>query len=173
MPLFFLIVGVALLGLDRAIDRNTVVKYQHTLDYYIYYYRPIFQRIHFFVIIIAVMAFSILVNYLIFGEVNIISQILILPLIIFIIYCLIMLILIFDYLVLREKEFLYFFYIMERDFIQTFSLAFFFPFIYLALILKILLNIFIYPSRKIFIFNSFAGLLGFILCSGSLIMFFL
>ena len=173
MPVFLLIVGVVLLGLDRVIDRAAAIKYQHELEYYVYYYRPLVQRKQFLVIILLAMCFAAFVNYLIFGKVNIVSQIFILSLIILLIYLLIFLVLVFDYLVLKENTFWFKFFLMERDFIQIFTLALFFPLIGLAYLLSIFLVLFMYPSRKFFVFNSFAGLLGCIAVTVSLIMFIL
>lgn len=173
MPVFLLIVGVVLLGLDRVIDRAAAIEYQHELEYYVYYYRPLVQRKQFFVIIFLAMCFAAFVNYLIFGKVNIVSLIFILSLIILLIYLLFFLVLVFDYFVLKENTFWFKFFLMERDFIQIFTLALFFPLISLAFLLSIFLVLFMYPSQKLVICNSFAGLLGYFVITASLIMFFL
>jgi hypothetical protein len=170
MPLVLFIIGVALLGLDRALDRTAALKYQHQLDYYTYYYRPLFQRRQFFGLIFLIILFSLFLNYVIFGKVSIISNILILPLLVVLIYVLIVLLTVFDYLIRQEPDMRLNFSILERDFIQLFTLALFFPFIAVAYLLKLFLTLFTVPSRKIFLFNSFAGLLGIFLLGVSLVL---
>lgn len=67
----FLGVGVTLLVLDRVISGAGAIRFQERLNYYIYYYRPMFQRRQFFVLIGLAICVSILINHLIFGEVHI------------------------------------------------------------------------------------------------------
>lgn len=170
MPLVLCIIGVVLLGLDRVLNRAGALKCQHQLDYYIYYYRPLFQRRQFFGLIFLIILFSLLLNYLIFGKVSIISNIFILPLLVVLIYVFILLLTVFDYLVSQEPDMRLNFSILERDFIQIFTLALFFPFIAVAYLLKLLLTLFTVPSRKIFLFNSCAGLLGVMLVGVGLVL---
>jgi hypothetical protein len=79
----------------------------------------------------------------------------------------------FDYLVLKDIDRRLHFYQLENDFIQIFSLGIFFPFIYVAFVLRFFLEIFKYPSQGIYVFKSFAGLTGLLALSIGLIMFFL
>lgn len=160
MPLIFLIVGSALLILDRTIKRATALIYKERLQYFIYYYRPHFHRRHFFGIIIVVIFFSILFNYLIFQKIDLLSPLLILPLIVLLSYTMIFLVTVFDSVVLKKGDIAFDFSMLERDFIQQFSLALFHPVIFLAYFLKNFFLIFTYPSQGIFLFKSLAGLIG-------------
>lgn len=163
---------MALLVLDRVIDRATALIFQERVDYYVFYYRPMFQRKQFFWLIFLAILVSIFINYLIFHTVNILKHVVIFLLLIVIIYVMILLLTLFDSLVLKDIDRRLHFYQLENDFIQVFSLGIFFPFIYVAFILKYLLEIFKYPSQGIYVFKSFGGLTGLLSLSIGLIMYF-
>jgi hypothetical protein len=158
-----------LLGLDRVIDRATALIFQERLNYYIFYFRPIFHRKQFFYLIFLTILISIFITYLIFHTVHILSHIVIFLLLIVLIYGMIFLLTLFDSLVLKDIDRSFHFHLLEKDFIQIFSLGMFFPLIYVAYILKILLVIFRYPSQGIYVFKSFAGLTGFLFLSVGII----
>lgn len=173
MPLIFMLVGSALLILDRAIKRNTALIMKERLTYFVFYYRPHFHRRQFFGIILLVILFSTFLDYLIFRKIDLLSHILLLPLMVLLMYCLIFLLAIFDYLVLKKADITFNFFMLEREFIQLFSLALFFPLIFFAYLLKTLLLLFLYPAQGIFLFQSFAGLTGCICFSIGLVWYFL
>lgn len=164
---------MVLLLLDRVIDGDRAIRFQESLNYYIYYYRPMFQRQQFFLLIGLAVCVSILINYLIFHEVHILFHLVIFLLLLFLIYGMIFLLTLFDSLVLKEGDTSFHFYSLEKDFIQLFSLALFFPFIYLAFLVNGMLYLFRYPSQGIYFLKSFAGLVGLISFSVGVIMGFL
>jgi len=166
-------VGVVLLVLDRLIYGTTAIRIQERLNYYIFYYRPMFRRHQFFVLVGLAVCVSILVNYVIFGEANILSHLVLFLLLLALIYVLLFLMTLFDSLVLRDIDLHFHFYSLEKDFIQLFSLGIFFPLIYLAYIVEVALNLFRYPSRGFYCFKSFAGLAGLLSLGTGLIMLFL
>jgi len=160
MPLIFLIVGLALLILDKAIKRNTALIMKERLTYFIYYYRPHFQRRQFFVLIFLSIVGSTVLDYLIFPKIDLLSHIFLLPAMLSLIYGMIFLLATFDYWVLKKGEIAFNFFIFEREFIQIFSLAIFFPLIFFAYLLNTLLMMFLYPAQGMFLFHSLAGLTG-------------
>jgi len=169
----FLGVGAALLALDRIISGAAVIRFQERLNYYIYYYRPRFQRRQFFVLIGLAICVSILVNYLIFFEVRILVHLVLFLGLLALIYVMIFMLTLYDSLVLKDIDWHWHFYSLENDFIQTFSLALFFPFLYLGYGLKVMLYLFRYPSQGMYVFRSFAGLAGLLsLGTGLIILFF-
>ena len=168
----FLGVGVALLVLDRIISGAAAIRFQERLNYYIYYYRPMFQRRQFFVLIGLAICVSILINYLIFGEVHILIHLFLFLGLLGLIYVMIFILTLYDSLVLKGIDPRWHFYSLENDFIQMFSLALFFPFLYLGYGLKVVLYLFRYPSQGVYVFRSFAGLTGALCFSLGLIMLF-
>ena len=162
MPWFCLIIGLVLLGLDRVIDRGTALIIQERLNYYIYFYRPMFQRKQFFCLIFLGIIISIFINYLCFGKVNILHHIVIFLLLIILIYGMLFSLTLFDSLILKDIDRRFQFDLLEKDFIQIFSLGLFFPLIYVVFVLKYVLVIFMYPSKGIYVFKSLAGLTGFL-----------
>jgi hypothetical protein len=169
----FLGVGVALLVLDRVIYGATVIRIQEWLTYYIYYYRPMFQRKQFFLLVGLAICVCILINYLIFFEVNIWLYVLLFLALLGLIYVMLVLLTLYDSLVLKDIDLRFHFYSLENDFRQIFTLALFFPFIYLAYLLKAALYLFRYPAQGIYGFRSFAGLAGSLCLGLGLIMLFL
>ncbi|MEJ2093305.1 MAG: hypothetical protein P8X65_14070 [Syntrophobacterales bacterium] len=163
MTWVLLSVGVALLLLDRVIHKDRAVRFQERLNYYIYYYRPMFNRKQFFVLIGLAVCVSAVINYLIFHKFNLFSQLIIFLLLLGLIYGMLFLLTLFDSLVLKDIDIRFHFYSMEKDVIQIFSLALFFPFIYVAFLVGGVLYLFRYPPQGIYIFKSFAGLAGLIL----------
>jgi hypothetical protein len=163
MSYLFLGVGLALLVLDRVIHGATAIRFQERLNYYIFYYRPMFQRRQFFGLIFLAVCVSILVNYVIFHKLNILSNLILFLFLLVLIYGLLFLLTLFDSLVLKDIDRNFHFYSLEKDFIQIFSLALFFPFLYLGYGLKLVLYLFRYPAQGFYCFRSFAGLAG-LLC---------
>jgi hypothetical protein len=160
MPLIFIIVGLALLILDRTIKKNTVLIMKERLTYFIYYYRPHFQRRQFLVLILLVIVGSTVLDYLIFPKIDLLSHILLLPLMLILIYVMLFTLAMFDYWVLKKGAIAFNFFIFEREFIQIFSLAIFFPMIFFAYLVNTLLMMFLYPAQGMFLFHSLAGLTG-------------
>ena len=165
--------GVALLVLDRIISGAGALRYQERLNYYIYYYRPRFQRRQFFWLIGLAVCVSSLVNYLIFFEFHILIHLILFLGLLGLIYLMIFLFTLYDSLVLKGIDWRVHFYSLENDFMQIFSLALFFPFLYLGYGLKVMLYLFRYPSQGIYVFRSFAGLAGAVCLGLGLIMVFL
>jgi len=168
----FLGVGLALLGLDRIISGAAAIRMQERLNYYIYYYRPLFQRRQFFLLIGLAICVSIVTNYLIFDEVHILIHLVLFFVLLGLSYVMIFLLTLYDSLVLKDIDLHFHFYSLEKDFIQIFSSALFFPFLYLAYGLKVMLYLFRYPSQGIYVFRSFVGLAGAVCLSLGLIMLF-
>ena len=160
MPLFFLIIGLAFLILDRTIKRNTALIMNERLTYFIYYYRPHFRRGQFFAVLLVVLVLSTLLDYLIFPKIDLMSHIFLLPLMVSLMYGMIFLLVMFDSWVLKKGDMSFNFFVFEREFIQVFSLAIFFPLIFIAYLVNILLMLFLYQAQGLFLFNSFAGLAG-------------
>jgi hypothetical protein len=79
----------------------------------------------------------------------------------------------YDSLVLKDIDTRLHFYSMEKDVIQVFCLALFFPFIYVAFLVKSALYLFRYPAQGVYVFKSFAGLAGLISLSLGIIQLFL
>jgi hypothetical protein len=160
MPLIFLIIGLVLLVLDRTIKKNTVLITKEKLTYFIYYFRPHLRRRQFFAVIVLVIVFSMLLDYFIFQNIDMVSHILLLPLLVVIIYGMLFLLAFYDCWLLEKGAIGFNFFMFEREFIQIFSLALFFPIIVLAYVWKTFLLMFLYPSQGMLVFTSFAGLAG-------------
>jgi hypothetical protein len=172
MTWVFLGVGVALLLLDRVIHGEKAVRMQERLSYYIYYYRPMFNRTQFFLLLGMAAGVSAGVNYLIFHEFHFLRHLVLFFVLICLIYSLLFLLTLFDYLVLKDIDIRFHFYSLEKDFRQVFSLALFFPFIYMAFLVEGVLYLFRYPSQGIYVFKSFAGPAGLISLSIGIIRLF-
>ena len=157
--------GVALLLLDRIIPEDRAARFQDRLNYYIYYYRPMFNRQQFFVLIGLAVCISVVINYLIFNKIYILSQFILFLLLLGLIYGMLFLLTLFDSLVLKDIDTRLHFYSMEKDVIQIFCLALFFPFIFVAFLVKGVLSLFRYPPQGIYVFKSFAGPVG-LICFG-------
>ena len=173
MTSVFLAVGLGLLILDQLLQGDRVCRWQATLTYYIYYFRPMFHRNQFFLIICLALGFSILINYLILPDVHILSHIAIFLLLPVLIYGMIFLLTLYDALLVPGIDLKFHFYSLEKDFIQLFCLGLFFPFIYLAFVVNGMLYLFRYPSQGIYFLKSFAGLVGLISFSVGVIKGFL
>jgi len=157
--------GVGLLLLDRGIHGDRAVRWQERLNYYIYYYRPMFNRQQFFLLVGLAICVSVAINYFIFGKIYILRQLLLFLLLLGLIYGMLFLLTLFDSLVLKDIDSRFHFYSMEKDVIQIFCLALFFPFIFVAFLVNGVLYLFRYPPRGIYVFNSYAGLVG-LICIG-------
>lgn len=169
----FLGIGVAFLILDRVIYGATAIRCQERLNYYIFYYRPRFQRRQFFLLICLAVCVSILINYLIFQEIHILNHLVLFLLLLGLIYGLLLLLTLFDSYVLKNINPYIHFYFLENDFIQIFSLGLFFPFLYLGYGFNLVLYLFRYPSQGIYVFKSFAGPAGLVFLFIGLIMLYL
>lgn len=165
MTWFLLSVGVTLVLLDRVIHGERAVRLQERLNYYIHYYRPMFNRQQFFLLIGLAVCVSVVINYLIFHKVHILRQLTLFLLLIGLIYGMLFLLTLFDSLVLKDIDIRFHFYSMEKDVIQIFCLGLFFPFIYVGFLVQGVLYLFRYPPQGIYIFKSFAGLAG-LICFG-------
>jgi hypothetical protein len=157
--------GVALLLLDRVIHADRAVRLQERLSYYIYYYRPMFNRRQFFILIGLAVCVSVVINYLLFHEIHLLTQLILFLLLLGLTYGMLFLLTLFDSLVLKDIDIRFHFYSMEKDVIQIFCLALFFPFISMAFLVEGVLYLFRYPPQGIYIFKSFAGLAG-LICFG-------
>ena len=173
MTWVLLSVGVALLWLDRVIHEDRAVRLQERLNYYIYYYRPMFNRQQFILLIGLAVCVSVVINYLIFNKIYILSQFILFLLLLGLIYGMLVLLTLYDSLVLKDIDTRLHFYSMEKDVIQVFCLALFFPFIYVAFLVKSALYLFRYPAQGVYVFKSFAGLAGLISLSLGIIQLFL
>ena len=173
MTWVLLSVGVALLWLDRVIHEDRAVRLQERLNYYIYYYRPMFNRQQFILLIGLAVCVSVVINYLIFHKIHLLTQLILFLLLLSLIYGMLFLLTLFDSLVLKDIDTRLHFYSMEKDVIQVFCLALFFPFIYVAFLVKGVLYLFRYPSQGVYVFKSFAGLTGLICLSLGIIKLFL
>jgi hypothetical protein len=114
-----------------------------------------------------------LINYVIFYEVQIFNHLILFLLLLGLIYGMLFLLTLFDSLVLKDIDRRFHFYCLEKEVIYIISLGLFFPFLYLAYVLKIVLYLFRYPSPGIYPFKSFAGLIGLFSLSAGIIMLFL
>ena len=173
MTRVLLIVGVAFLLLDRVIHKDRAVRLQERLSYYIYYYRPIFNRRQFFLLIGLAICVSVVINYLIFQKIHLLTQLILFLLLLGLIYGMLVLLTLYDSLVLKDIDTRLHFYSMEKDVIQVFCLALFFPFIYVVFLMKSALYLFRYPAQGVYVFKSFAGLAGLISLSLGIIQLFL
>ena len=157
--------GVVLLLLDRVIPADRAIRFQDRLNYYIYYYRPMYNRQQFFLLIGLAVCVSVVINYLIFDKVNILRQLLLFLLLLGLIYGMLFLLTFYDSLILKDIDIRFHFYSMEKDVIQIFCLALFFPFIYVTFLVKGVLYLFRYSPQGIYVFKSYAGLIG-LICFG-------
>jgi len=165
--------GVVLLLLDRVIHGERAVRFQDRLNYYIHYYRPMFNRQQFFLLSGLAVCVSVGINYLLFHKVDLLEQLILFLLLLGLIYGMLFLLSLFDSLVLKDIDICFHFYSMEKDVIRVFSLALFFPFIYVAFLVKGVLYLFRYSPQGIYIFKSYAGLAGLICFGIGLIKLFL
>ena len=143
------------------------------LTYFIYYYRPHVQRRQFFVLLLSVIVGSTGLDYLIFPKIHLLSHIFLLPLMVILIYVMLFTLAVFDYWVLKKGDVAFNFFMFEREFIQVFSLAIFFPLIFIAYLVNTVLMLFQYPAQGIVLFQSFAGLTGSICFIVGLIGYFI
>ncbi len=100
--------------LDRKVDRSRALIMKEKLTYFIYYFRPHFDRKKFFALLLAVIAASTLVNYLFFGRTDWASHVLLLVLLVSLAYGMILLLALYDGWVLKKGSVGLYFFLFEQ-----------------------------------------------------------